>query len=68
MLQQLYWTIWGASSAQKEQPGMSRKTGEDSRGFGSHRRGGVPKGTPPPCDIDGLDEPYSQVTRSAGRM
>jgi hypothetical protein len=49
MLQQLYWTPWGASSAQKAQQGLSRKTGEDPRGFGSNRRGGVPEGTPPPC-------------------
>ena len=48
MLQQLYWTLWGASSAQKEQPGLSRTTGDDARGVGAHKRGGVPDGTPPP--------------------
>ena len=39
MLQQLYWTLWGTSSAQKEQPGLSRTTGDDARGVGAHSRG-----------------------------
>jgi len=42
MLQRLYGTHWGASSAQKEQPGLSRKTGEDSRGFWVKQKGRSP--------------------------
>ena len=48
MLQQLYWTLWGSSSAQKEQPGLSRKTGEDSRGVRLNKGGGVLKELRPP--------------------
>lgn len=34
MLKQLYWTPWGASSAQKEQSRPEPKDREDSRGLG----------------------------------
>ena len=34
---QLYWTILRTSSAQKEQTWLSRKTGENSKGFGVNR-------------------------------
>ena len=64
MLRQLYWTPWGASSAQKQQSGLSRKTGEGSRGWVKQ------EGAESPTELRPLSRaaPYNQVTRSAGRM
>ena len=49
MLPQLYWTTWSASSVQKEQPGLSRKAGEDS-GSWVKQKGRSPRRNSAPCE------------------